>query len=612
MDESTAEFDERYLIRKLGFRNSAVYYERVELAAEYPSARLPSVASLHCLPEGSLYLLMPSIFDIQFETVEQGWLSTRVVSKQRPLAHWFDAIPMLARFEFEAEMTGSFKVWFQNRLVGKGVLEEWKRAKGKIPNSHSRPIAQALLLTPEGSDDGLASHLQSLKNAASKLLHGLRPVEPDWAAPSSSIIGGFPLGKYRGDDDHLLLHQTGMRLVLEIDPISLESRHIFSYAHLHDNFKGTPCAKPLFDPKSNEIINVVTSFDLPYAKYRVVALRKDALGDLGRTLATFLAKPTVVYSFAITPRYVVVPVYPLMFKKELPKGLQSGRQVSGLYEKLVWDDGQDTLFYVVDRQKEQLVAVYRSEAAFSFHVINAFEADQCIFVDLAAYEDPAIMSHLKLASLRSNESLNEHMPLSYIRRYCLPRIAEEAARFDGAAGQLPAFPLASFTNLREFIIECPIIPENAVGQPYRHVYGLSVSREDRAKSGVLWNTLVRYDMAHPLASCVWSQPGCFPSMPVFVPARKKSETQELASTSLYRDVTLKMEKMTDGWLMAIVLNVLSNKSFLLVLDAIDLREIARFILPNPVPMGWAQGTWIDFGHESEVARLSAEPKCEND
>jgi len=69
------------------------------------------------------------------------------------------------------------------------------------------------------------------------------------------------------------------------------------------------------------------------------------------------------------------------------------------------------------------------------------------------------------------------------------------------------------------------------------------------------------------ATLSWSQQSCYPGEPVFV-ARPDAEHED------------------DGVLLSVVLDAEQGRSFLLVLDAADLNELARAQAPHHIPFGF--------------------------
>jgi beta,beta-carotene 9',10'-dioxygenase len=66
---------------------------------------------------------------------------------------------------------------------------------------------------------------------------------------------------------------------------------------------------------------------------------------------------------------------------------------------------------------------------------------------------------------------------------------------------------------------------------------------------------------------VWSEDGCFPGEPVFVASPDAREED-------------------DGVLLSVVLDGHTGRSFLLVLDAHSLDELARAEVPHHIPFGF--------------------------
>ena len=69
------------------------------------------------------------------------------------------------------------------------------------------------------------------------------------------------------------------------------------------------------------------------------------------------------------------------------------------------------------------------------------------------------------------------------------------------------------------------------------------------------------------ATLSWSEPDCYPGEPVFV-ARPDAEHED------------------EGVLLSVVLDATRRTSFLLVLDAADLSELARAQAPHHIPFGF--------------------------
>ncbi len=134
-----------------------------------------------------------------------------------------------------------------------------------------------------------------------------------------------------------------------------------------------------------------------------------------------------------------------------------------------------------------------------------------------------------------------------------------------ATGTLTRFhvPLDGGAVKREILapasIELPRINYEAhAGKPYRYVWGTGIETE-----GDFLDSIVKIDLdARSLSR--WYKNGLYPGEPVFVPAPGAKAEDE-------------------GVLLSIVLDIDKDRSSLLVLDAANLKELARAEAPHPIP-----------------------------
>jgi carotenoid cleavage dioxygenase-like enzyme len=93
------------------------------------------------------------------------------------------------------------------------------------------------------------------------------------------------------------------------------------------------------------------------------------------------------------------------------------------------------------------------------------------------------------------------------------------------------------------------------------VYGIG-----QRDGGDFLDRLVKIDIEDGEA-VAWSEPGTYPGEPVFVPDPDGADEDA-------------------GVLLAVVLDAAAGNSFLLVLDARDLHELARARVPHHIPFGF--------------------------
>jgi beta,beta-carotene 9',10'-dioxygenase len=294
-------------------------------------------------------------------------------------------------------------------------------------------------------------------------------------------------------------------------------------------------AHPHRNPTTGELVSYATHFG-PITTYRVYALR-------GRSAPRVIAKlrvsrPAYMHSFAITERYAILAEFPFV---AIPVAIPlSGRP---FIENYHWRPDRGTRFRVIDLETGQLRGTYEGEPFFAFHHVNAYEQGGELVVDVCAYDDAGIVQALSLDNLRDAAPV---LPDPELRRY---RIRLD----DGRVGSEP---------LADTGLELPRINYGSCnGRPYRYVYGAGSHR-----SGAFLDQIVKVDVERH-ENAVWHEPDAYPGEPVFVAAPESSGEDA-------------------GVLLSVVLDAAAGSSFLLVLDAGDLSELARARVPHRIPFGF--------------------------
>jgi carotenoid cleavage dioxygenase-like enzyme len=334
-------------------------------------------------------------------------------------------------------------------------------------------------------------------------------------------------------DEFVAMSETPLPVVF--DPATLETLGVAAPAPGQ-----LTVAHPHRAPGTGELVSYATHFG-PVTRYRVYTRSG---GDAApRVIATLpAARPAYMHSFAITERYAVLVEFPFV---AVPAAIPlSGRP---FIENFHWKPARGTRFLVVDLATGRLQGSYRGEPFFAFHHVNAFERDGELVVDVCAYDDAEVVRALYLDNLRTPDP---HVPGATLRRYVVP-----------LGGVSPGGEVRS-ERLTDLSIELPRIDyERHNGRPYRYAYGVGSHHE-----GDFPNQIVKADVERR-SSEVWSQAGTYPGEPVFV--RAPGDDRE-----------------DGGVLLSIVLDPAAGTSFLLVLDATDLSEVARAWMPHGVPFGF--------------------------
>jgi beta,beta-carotene 9',10'-dioxygenase len=258
-----------------------------------------------------------------------------------------------------------------------------------------------------------------------------------------------------------------------------------------------------------------------------------------RVLASLPVKePAYMHSFGLTERWFVLAEFPFVVN---PVALAlSGRPYIENYR---WKPDRGTRFTLVERATGKATAGFETDACFAFHHVNSYEDGGEVVVDLCTVPDASVIEDLYLERLRNGG----HRPLVQpaLTRFRLRLADRSVARERLGEGGLE-LPRINYARCNE--------------RPYRYAWG-----NDLGPSG--WFEKVAKIDTTDGATLTWSAPGCYPGEPVLV-ARPDAERED------------------DGVLLSVVLDAAAGTSFLLVLDAADLKEKARAAVPHHIPFGF--------------------------
>ena len=348
----------------------------------------------------------------------------------------------------------------------------------------------------------------------------------------------FAPGEAFSDNANVNVTKLGERFVamtetpipVQFDPHTLSTAGVAPYSVPGQ----LTTAHPHLDRATGGMINYAAKLG-PRSSYRFYAV--DPGASKARVLASVpVREPAYMHSFGLTERWIVLAEFPFVVN---PLALAlSGRPYIENYR---WKPERGTRFTLIDRASGRAEATLRGEPCFSFHHVNAFERDGKVVVDLCAYRDPGVVEDLYLERLRSGA----HVHGAALTRFVLS-------------------PGARTVERRVLADEDLELPRIAYGshheRPYRYVWG-----NGTGPGGWLERiSKVDTESGHTLS---WSQPGCYPGEPVFVAAPGDEEEDA-------------------GVLLSVVLDAAAHRSFLLVLDAADLEELARAEVPHHIPFSF--------------------------
>lgn len=404
--------------------------------------------------------------------------------------HWFDGDGMLHGVRLQ-----DGKATYRNRFIRtKGFEEEKKAGKATYPG---------ILDTPD------------LK----KLLAGELP--------------------FKNPANTALVHHAGKLLALwEVgEPYEILARDLSTVGPF--TYGGTLAhpftAHPKLDPDTGEMLFFGYIPNLPKAVFSVAT----AKGELVRSVAVKLPRPTMLHDFVVTKNYAIFPCFPQTF--DLGRMLKGG---SPWY----FDAEKPTACVIVPRTGDAKPVTVEAKTGFAFHFLNAYESEgKIVVVGCRSRRFPGAVS---FGEPDTDKTPNPAVPYRWT--------------LDPKAGTCEETPLADEPA------EFPRLPDSLIGRANRFGYF-------GTGDGEFFGGLRKLDLATGKTADHMYGDGRFGGEGVFVP-----------------DPDGKGEDA--GWLLNFVYDKAADKSELVIASAADLqaKPVARVHLPARVPYGF-HGIWIPGG-----------------
>jgi carotenoid cleavage dioxygenase-like enzyme len=338
------------------------------------------------------------------------------------------------------------------------------------------------------------------------------------------------------DNANVNLTKLGERFISMTEgplPVEFDGETLATAGVAYETPGQLPTAHPQMDRATKGMLNYAAKLG-PRTTYRFFSLRPDS--SKPEVIATkAVGEPAYIHSFGLTERWLVLAEIPFVVNP--PRLALSGRPYIENYR---WKAELGTRFHLFDRATGKSVGPFESEPRFAFHHVNSYEDGDEVVVDICTYPDAGIVEDLYLERLRAGKPIAR----AHLERF---RISPERG-----------------TVTAERLIEEPMdLPRINYGRcnerPYRYAWGVG-------SRGRWLDCIVKADVAERTSS-VWTEEGCFPGEPVFVP-------------------TPDADREDEGVLLSVVLDGKRGSSFLLVLDAGSLDELTRAEAPHHIPFGF--------------------------
>lgn len=376
----------------------------------------------------------------------------------------------------------------------------------------------------------------ALERAAGRSLFGVlgNPMKSD-----PSVAGEH----YNTANTHVVWHGNRLMalmegtIAVELEPKTLATIGNFNYG---GKINGPITAHPKFDHASGEMVFFGNQAKGPFSEFlRMNVADRD--GNLIKDEMIEAPFPSFAHDFFVTGKYVVFPVYPLVFSLE--------RAIAGGIP-MAWEPERGAHFGVMPRTGSAAdVTWHNMDPRWSFHMVNAWDEGDTIKVDVCASNATRFAPKLDGTMASADDGLSP-----VLRRWTID--------VGGTTNTV------SEEQLDDMPCEFPRTDDRFMTRAHRHAWLVG-----GADAQLMFNRLVHFDRVTGTRT-LWGDDRYLLGEPVFAP-RSASAPEG------------------DGYVLMLAYDQSTALSQLLVFVATDIERgpVARALLPLRIPAGF-HGTWV--------------------
>lgn len=319
----------------------------------------------------------------------------------------------------------------------------------------------------------------------------------------------------------------------ELDPATLETKGVRRFGG-ELRWIGSYSAHPCFCPSSGDMFNFGVEF-IPNPHLRVY--RTDRQGKLKHYRSLSLPYVAMVHDFAITERYLVFLVSPI-----IPDGVSIALGLKSFGDGMKYHPERGSSFVLIPRDGGKIRRI-EYDAVLQFHLSNAFDDRGDVVLDVITYHGGELLECV--ARFRTSP---------------LTKATSEFTRF-----RITGCDKVIREQLSDRSCEFPRHHPDREGRPHRYSYF-----NTRHQLETMFDEITKLDLAGNTETSYPAQtPGNSFCEPVFAP--RPGATDE-----------------DDGWLLSVEYQADTHTSRLIVLDARDLAggPVATAPLTHHLPQGF--------------------------
>lgn len=430
-----------------------------------------------------------------------------------------------------------------NWLDGLAMLHAFSFDKGRVSYANKFLRTDAYTAVKETGKMSYVGFAQDpCRSIFKKLFTYFIPFKQEWPSVPNANVNISKLA-----NDYVAI--TEIPLPIAFDPVTLETLGLIHYNDQFPESKIHESVHPHYDPVNKEHLGFLTKFGR-LSSHNVYFI-KDGTTQRQLIASIGVEKPSYMHSFAITPRYIILSLIPLVVN---PLDLLIKNKP--FIKNFKWKPELGTKFAVIDRINKKVLGLFKTDPFFTFHNVNAYEQDNKIILDIVVYDTPSQIDVFNLSNVLAPRerflAQNAQSEGIYSTKISNPILTRFVVDLDKQE--------VSSNRISDKMIELPRINyELYNGKYYQYVYA-GASEDTRYFDSIV---KVNVNTGETLS---WFEKSCYPGEPVFINSPDSKDED-------------------DGVIMSIVLDSENENSFLVILRAKDLKEIGRAIVPHHIPFG---------------------------
>ncbi|UMM15962.1 hypothetical protein L5515_013180 [Caenorhabditis briggsae] len=470
--------------------------------------------------------------------------------------HWFDGLGFIQRYHFK-----DGKMYYSARYLESEAYKKNMEAQRIVAGSF-----------------GTGTFSDPCKTIFSRFFSNFVPNDEKH---DNANVAFTPVG-----DGVYACTETPHMLRIDLDTLkTLEPTDMSKYVALH-----TCTAHQLYD-ENGDVYNIGSRFGPDSAHVFTVTRNPkneqsasnhswehtEKIGEIKCTEAMY---PTYMHSFGMSENYLIMFESPI--RLDIKKFLMRNFISATYRDCLKWHSDKEVKVFIMDKKTGKSLDVkFEMDPFFTFHHANTFEKDGCLVVDYCRMEQTGNFDALLIENMKTGNFQNDPNFLPYLTRLIIPLSIPDNAKteenllesLDWASGCSAILQANEVIRLKEkrtcnVSMEFPRYHWEKINmKEYKYVYGSSVLGTQKSES---LPGIVKADLEHGDHK-VWRRENvnqvC--GEPIFVPDPEGVDED-------------------DGCLIVPIMTLSEGQNpFVLILDAKNLLEIARFTIPEArIPLGF--------------------------